>query len=84
MPAPPEFSRFTLMDQEEIQTALCLSIKLNLHRLPQLKGKGKIVGAGARDQSVDFFCAHVVAHLLQSNIVLLKGPPLGNHSTGGM
>ena len=51
-------------------------MKLNLHQLPQLKGKGKIVGAYAHDWAARYFGDAVTKQLLLSNVILMKGPAL--------
>jgi hypothetical protein len=69
-------SAYTPMTEEEARLAIYFAVKLNLHRLPQLKGKGKVIGADAHDQAARYFGNEVTKQLLLSNVILLKGPPL--------
>jgi len=71
-----DLSTYTPMTEEEARLAICHAVKLNLHRLPQLKGKGKVIGADAHDQAARYFGDAVAKQLLLSNVILLKGPPL--------
>lgn len=71
-----DLSAYTPMTEEEAREAICFAMKLNLHRLPQLKGRGKVVGADAHDQAARYFGDAVTKQLLLSNVILMKGPPL--------
>jgi hypothetical protein len=50
--------------------------KLAGPRLPQLKGKAKVIGADAHDQAAWSFADDIVRQLRLSNVVLMKGPRL--------
>ena len=70
------------MDDAEIRAALWMAIHLNLHRLPQLKGKGKLIDPNARSDAAHAFARAVADQLALSNVILLKGPPAGSHGAG--
>jgi hypothetical protein len=71
-----ELSAYKPMTEDEARDAIYFAVRLNLHGLPQLKGKGKVVGADAQDRAARYFGDAVTKQLLLSNVVLLKGPPL--------
>ena len=64
------------MTDDEARDAICAAVKLHLHRLPQLKGRGKIVGADAHDLAARYFGDAVTKQLFLSNVILMKGPAL--------
>lgn len=44
-----ELSQYTEMTEAEAVEAVTAAIRLHLHRLPQMKGKGKLVDSAARE-----------------------------------
>ena len=70
------------MDDAEVQEALHLAVLLNLHRLPQLKGKGKVINPDVRSSAVRAVAAAIVEQLALSGIILLKAPPAAGHGAG--
>jgi len=71
-----DLSAYMPMTEAEARDAVYFAVRLNLNRLPQLKGRGKIIGAGQWDQAARYFGDALLKQLLLSNVVLLKGPPL--------
>jgi hypothetical protein len=70
-----DLSAYMPMTEGEARDAIYFAVKLNLNCLPQLKGRGKIVGADQRDWAARYFGDALLKQLLLSNVVLLKGPP---------
>jgi len=58
---------------------LWLAIHLHLHRLPQLKGKGKIINPDARSDAARALANAVADQLALSDVLFLKGPPVAQH-----
>lgn len=50
-------------------TQLSIALRLHVDRLPQMKGKGAIVGADARDRAIKILAEAVFASLKQSNLI---------------
>ena len=66
---------YTPLSEEEARYALNMAVRLHLHRLPQLKGKGKVVDVQKREMAARYFSDSLFDQLRLSNTVLFKGPP---------
>ena len=77
-----ELSAYRLMDDPEARQALWLAIQLNLARLPQLKGKGRVIDPNARSQAAHTLANAVADQLALSGVILLRGPPQAGHGAG--
>jgi hypothetical protein len=75
-------SAYRTLDDAEVREMLWLAIHLHLHRLPQLKGKGKIIHPDARSDAARTLASAVADQLALSDVLILKGPPVAQHGGG--
>ena len=76
-----DFSQHIPMTVDEIRLSLYLALLIELNALPQMKGAGRARDPEVRRRGVQILAGSVAEHLLRSNVVMLKGPPLPGHST---
>lgn len=59
----------------ELEKIFQIAVGMNLHRLPQLKGKGAVKDTAERERAVQYFCDGVLERLALSKIALVAPAP---------
>jgi hypothetical protein len=62
------------IDDADALAQIAISLRLNIHRLPQLKGKGAIVGADARDSAIAILAEALFNDLKRGNLIFGRDP----------
>jgi hypothetical protein len=76
-------AQYIPMTAREMEDEVYLAIILHARLMPHLKGVGAIKDAERRQSAIQIFARAVTDQLILSNSVLMKGPPLAQHSTSG-
>jgi hypothetical protein len=77
-----DLTAYRVMESAEAREALHLALLLNLHRLPQLKGKGRVLNPDARSNGAKSVADAMAAQFDLSGVILLKGPLMAHHNVG--
>ena len=68
-------STFIILSAKPLRTALYAALRVNIHVLPQLKGKGKVIDPALVDSSVGRLADEVAENLRISGFKVIRKAP---------
>jgi hypothetical protein len=69
-----DLDRYEKLTEEQMEQALNIGLRLTIDALPQMKGKGAIVGALARDRAIAGLTRHLLEYFRRSGTVFARKP----------
>ena len=70
----------TPMTEADVRQQMHLALTMEIHHLPQIKGKGAIKDRQRIETAVRILANYLCDHLLLSNVKFYRGPPAEPHT----